>query len=172
MHMSSDYKYSLRLVRAATSASIDTTVYMKRTFRGWENDGSGRWDDSRIAIRTVIESLGSEGKVFFCVGSRMGGTRSHEDDFAADVEIYRSIIITNLLSCPLYNNSINSDEPSSKKANSITKDDYPFHLRENKIFPEASIVFFNPIIYFSSKLHFRTLFSKSFLLKEHVRTFR
>lgn len=38
MHMSSDYKYSLRLVRAATSASIDTTVYMKRTFRGWEND--------------------------------------------------------------------------------------------------------------------------------------
>lgn len=115
MHMSSDYKYSLRLVRAATLASIDTTVYMKRTFRGWEDDGSGRWDDSRIAIRTVIESLGSEGKVFFCVGSRVEGTRSDEKDFAADVEIYRFVIITNLLSCCFYNNSLDSDESSSKK---------------------------------------------------------
>lgn len=88
----------------------------------------------------MIESLGSEGKVFFCVGSRVRGTRSHEEDFAADVEIYRSVIITNLLSCSLYNNSI------LKKANSITKDNYPFHLRENKIFPETSMVFFNPMI--------------------------
>lgn len=63
----------------------------------------------------MIESLGSEGKIFFCVGSRVGGTRSHEEDFAADVEIYRSVIITNLLSCSLYNNSLDSDEPSSKK---------------------------------------------------------
>lgn len=57
----------------------------------------------------MIESLGSEGKVFFCVGSCVEDTRSHEEDFAADVEIYRSVIITNLLSCCFYNNSLDSN---------------------------------------------------------------